>query len=67
MKGLPFKATVDDVVKFYSGFSVEAGSVYLKRHADGRLNGEVRTSARLLCATALHGGGQLVLCVCVAC
>lgn len=45
MKGLPFKATVDDVVKFYQGFSIEAGSVYMKRHADGRLNGEVRAGA----------------------
>ncbi|GBF94749.1 heterogeneous nuclear ribonucleoprotein H2 [Raphidocelis subcapitata] len=40
MKGLPFKANVDDVVKFYQGFSLGASSVYLKRHPDGRLNGE---------------------------
>ena len=42
MKGLPFKASVDDVVKFYQGFAVTTGNIYLKRHADGRLNGEVR-------------------------
>jgi hypothetical protein len=44
MKGLPFKANVDDVLKFYNGFTLATGSVYLKRHADGRLNGEVRAS-----------------------
>lgn len=41
-QGLPFKANVDDVVKFYQGFTLGAGAVYLKRHPDGRLNGEVR-------------------------
>ncbi|KAI8465392.1 MAG: hypothetical protein J3K34DRAFT_387951 [Monoraphidium minutum] len=40
MKGLPFKANVDDVLKFYSGFSLGSSAIYLKRHADGRLNGE---------------------------
>ena len=33
---------MDDVVKFYVGFSVNGGNVFLKRHPDGRLNGEVR-------------------------
>jgi hypothetical protein len=41
MKGLPFKASVDDVLKFYQGFTLCNTAVYLKRHADGRLNGEV--------------------------
>jgi hypothetical protein len=40
-QGLPFKANVDDVIKFYQGFSIVSNAVYLKRHADGRLNGEV--------------------------
>ena len=41
-QGLPFKASVEDVVKFYQGFALSAANVYLKRHPDGRLNGEVR-------------------------
>lgn len=41
--GLPFKASVDDVLKFYQGFTLATGSVYLRRHTDGRLNGEVRS------------------------
>ncbi|KAI8473994.1 MAG: hypothetical protein J3K34DRAFT_518509 [Monoraphidium minutum] len=40
MKGLPFKANVEDVLKFYQGFTLTNSTVYLKRHADGRLNGE---------------------------
>lgn len=42
-QGLPFKATAADVVTFFEGFSLKggAGSVYLKRHLDGRMNGEV--------------------------
>jgi hypothetical protein len=50
MKGLPFKAGVEDVLKFYQGFSLTSSSIYLKRHADGRLNGEVG-------AAAMRGGG----------
>lgn len=49
IKGLPFKASVEDVLKFYSGFNLSNGSVYLKRHADGRLNGEVRIQAGIYC------------------
>jgi hypothetical protein len=44
MKGLPFKASVDDVLKFYQGFTLKTEHVYLKRHPDGRPNGEVNTS-----------------------
>lgn len=49
MKGLPFKATCEDVVRFYEGFELAGvgsgpppSSVFLKRHPDGRPNGEVR-------------------------
>lgn len=44
MKGLPFKATADDVMRFYSGFTLKADSVFLRRHPDGRPNGEVSSS-----------------------
>lgn len=37
-----WQANVEDVIKFYQGFTISGSSVYLKRHADGRLNGEVR-------------------------
>eukprot|EP00195_Chlamydomonas_chlamydogama_P011755 CAMPEP_0202914098 /NCGR_PEP_ID=MMETSP1392-20130828/62202_1 /ASSEMBLY_ACC=CAM_ASM_000868 /TAXON_ID=225041 /ORGANISM="Chlamydomonas chlamydogama, Strain SAG 11-48b" /LENGTH=485 /DNA_ID=CAMNT_0049605619 /DNA_START=36 /DNA_END=1490 /DNA_ORIENTATION=+ len=40
MKGLPFKATPEDVMKFFQGFSLKTESIYLKRHPDGRPNGE---------------------------
>ncbi len=42
LKGLPFKASVDDILRFFLGFSLQPDSVYLKRHPDGRPNGEVR-------------------------
>jgi len=42
MKGLPFKAGNEDVLRFYVGFSIKAHSIYLKRHPDGRPSGEVR-------------------------
>lgn len=45
MKGLPFKATAEDVVKFFQGFTLKPESVYLKRHQDGRPNGEVSRTA----------------------
>ena len=41
MKGLPFKASVEDVIKFYQGFTLKTEHIYLKRHPDGRPNGEV--------------------------
>lgn len=50
-QGLPFKASAEDVTKFFSGFTLSPGSVYLRRHADGRLNGEV--SASLLVSRTL--------------
>lgn len=42
MKGLPFKASNEDVLKFYGGFSIKSSSIYMKRHPDGRPSGEVR-------------------------
>lgn len=42
MKGLPFKATCEDISKFFTGFNLKAENIYLKRHPDGRPNGEVR-------------------------
>ena len=41
MKGLPFKATIEDVLQFFAGFLIKTENVYLKRHPDGRPNGEV--------------------------
>lgn len=41
MKGLPFKASPEDILKFFQGFSLRPESVFLKRHPDGRPNGEV--------------------------
>lgn len=43
MKGLPFKACKDDVVRFFAGFSLRC--CYLRKHPDGRPNGEVRRAA----------------------
>lgn len=40
MKGLPFKATADDVLKFFQTFTLKPDSIFLKRHPDGRPNGE---------------------------
>lgn len=40
MKGLPFKATTEDVIKFFLAFSLRGDSVFFKRHPDGRPNGE---------------------------
>lgn len=42
MKGLPFKAAAEDIIKFFSGYTLKPENVYLKRHPDGRPNGEVR-------------------------
>jgi hypothetical protein len=43
LKGLPFKATIEDVIEFFTGFDgLKAENIYLKRHPDGRPNGEVR-------------------------
>jgi hypothetical protein len=51
MKGLPFKATAEDVCKFFASFSLSSDAVYLRRHPDGRPNGEVRALCRE-CAAA---------------
>lgn len=40
MKGLPFKASAEDVIKFFQGFTLSGDAVYLRRHPDGRPNGE---------------------------
>eukprot|EP00882_Tetradesmus_deserticola_P000637 GHRQ01000694.1.p1 GENE.GHRQ01000694.1~~GHRQ01000694.1.p1 ORF type:complete len:536 (+),score=232.05 GHRQ01000694.1:152-1759(+) len=40
MKGLPFKASSEDVLKFYGSFGVKSHNIYLKRHPDGRPSGE---------------------------
>lgn len=47
MKGLPFKANVEDVLAFYQSYGVGADGVFLKRNADGKLNGEVCLESRL--------------------
>lgn len=40
MKGLPFKATTEDVIKFFLSFTLKGDHIYFKRHPDGRPNGE---------------------------
>lgn len=42
LKGLPFKATIEDVLAFFGDFQLTPESIFLKRHPDGRPNGEVR-------------------------
>ena len=41
LKGLPFKAQPADVLEFFTGFDIKEENIYLKRHPDGRPNGEV--------------------------
>jgi hypothetical protein len=41
LKGLPFKASVEDVQSFFANFDIKSENIYLKRHPDGRPNGEV--------------------------
>lgn len=62
MKGLPFKATVEDVMKFYQGFTLKTDSIYLKRHPDGRPNGEVRLTA-VLCDIRLTAHYRSYVCI----
>lgn len=40
MRGLPFKASREDVVAFFQGWSLSEEAVFLLRHLDGRPNGE---------------------------
>ncbi|PNH05775.1 Heterogeneous nuclear ribonucleoprotein H [Tetrabaena socialis] len=40
MKGLPFKGGKDDIAKFFAGFSLRTDQVFLRKHPDGRPNGE---------------------------
>jgi hypothetical protein len=59
LKGLPFKASADDILRFFSGFTLSCSSVYLSRHPDGRPNGEVRVLSlvheNLLCLLRTSG------------
>lgn len=44
LRGLPFRAAPDDVLKFFSSFpELNSGHIYFKRHPDGRPSGEVGT------------------------
>lgn len=44
LRGLPFRASVEDVLKFFTSFpELSTGNIYFKRHPDGRPSGEVRT------------------------
>eukprot|EP00955_Chlamydomonas_euryale_P090360 364536-Chlamydomonas_euryale.AAC.7 len=42
LKGLPFKASPEEVCAFFAGMTLGNDKVFLKRHPDGRPNGEVR-------------------------
>jgi hypothetical protein len=43
LRGLPFRASVEDVLKFFTSFpELSTGNIYFKRHPDGRPSGEVR-------------------------
>jgi hypothetical protein len=42
MKGLPFKAVADDVIRFFGQVPLKPEGIFLKRHPDGRPSGEVR-------------------------
>jgi hypothetical protein len=42
LRGLPFRASVEDVLKFFTSFpELSSGNIYFKRHPDGRPSGEV--------------------------
>lgn len=42
LRGLPFRASVEDVLKFFASFAeLSSGNIYFKRHPDGRPSGEV--------------------------
>lgn len=42
LRGLPFRASVEDVLKFFAAFpELITSSIYFKRHPDGRPSGEV--------------------------
>lgn len=41
MRGLPFRATEEDVVDFFEGYTIVPDGVFLCRLADGRLSGDV--------------------------
>lgn len=44
LRGLPFRASVEDVLRFFTSFpELSTGNIYFKRHPDGRPSGEVRT------------------------
>jgi hypothetical protein len=41
LRGLPFRASLEDVLRFFLGFELTTSSIYFKRHPDGRPSGEV--------------------------
>lgn len=54
LRGLPFRAAPDDVLKFFSSFpELNSGHIYFKRHPDGRPSGEVG-AVHLLMAFAVR-------------
>lgn len=42
LKGLPYKAVVEDVLQFFASFSLQQDKVLFKLKPDGRPSGEVR-------------------------
>lgn len=40
LRGLPFRASLEDVLRFFLGFELTTSSIYFKRHPDGRPSGE---------------------------
>mmetsp|Transcript_3819 Transcript_3819/g.9084 ORF Transcript_3819/g.9084 Transcript_3819/m.9084 type:complete len:92 (-) Transcript_3819:195-470(-) len=40
MKGLPFRATKQDILEFFQGFNIVSHSTLLRKNADGRASGE---------------------------
>jgi len=61
MKGLPFKAGSEDVLRFYGGFSIKTHNIYLKRHPDGRPRWRGGLKLMKCDVTVRDTGGCLVL------
>lgn len=56
LRGLPFRASVEDVLKFFTSFpELSTGNIYFKRHPDGRPSGEVRTGTVIWVSYACLG------------
>ena len=47
MKGIPFKATAQDVRKFFLGYRIKPDGISFIMHADGRPTGMVSVHCRL--------------------